>query len=104
MTSYNRTTILAGVGVAVVVGGILSYFASASPDGLEKFQLDVGAAQPAHDGVQAPPVAFEECKLKWLGDGFWANAAGGIIGSLGVMAILLGVGWVIRRRRARAGL
>jgi len=104
MTSYNRTTVLAGVGVAVVLGGMLSYFASASPDGLEKFQLDVGAARPAHDGVHAPPVAFEEYKLKWLGDGFWANAAGGIIGSLVVMGILLGAGWALRRRGARPRL
>jgi hypothetical protein len=100
MTSYNRATLLAGVVVAVVVGGILSYFASANPDGLEKFQEDLGAAQPVHEGVEAPPLAFREYNLKWLGEGFWANAAGGVIGSLAVMGILLGIGRLVRRRRA----
>jgi len=105
MTSYNRATLLAGVVVAVVVGGILSYFASTNPDGLEKFQEDVGAAQPVHEGVEAPPLAFREYNLKWLGEGFWANAAGGVIGSLVVMGTLLGIGWVLRRgRAARAGM
>jgi hypothetical protein len=98
MTSYNRATLLAGVAVAVIVGGILSYFASANPDGLEKFQEDMGAARPVHEGVEAPPLAFREYNLKWLGDGFWANAAGGVIGSLVVMGVLLGLGCVLRRR------
>jgi hypothetical protein len=100
MTTYNRATILAGIVVGVVVGGILSYFASANPDGLEKFQQDVGAERPVHKGIEAPPIAFKEYNLKWLGGGFWANAAAGVAGSLAVMGVLLGLGRLMHRRRA----
>lgn len=98
MTRYDRRTILAGIAAAVLIGGGLSYFASPSPDGLEKTQEDLGAAEPVHQGLAAPPVAFEEYSLKGLGDGFWANAAAGIIGSLVVMGLLLGLGRLLRRR------
>jgi cobalt/nickel transport system permease protein len=103
MTTCNRATILAGAGVAVIVAGIVSYFASANPDGLEKFQQDFGADRPVHKGIEAPPMAFKEYRLKWLGEGFWANAAGGVIGALAVLGILLGIGWLMRRRRAAGG-
>lgn len=102
MTAYNRNTILVGVLFALVIGGVVSYFASGDPDGLEKTQEDVGAAEPVHGGLDAPPVAFNEYSLKGLGDGFWGNAAAGIIGSGLVMGILLGVGWLLRRSRPAA--
>lgn len=99
MTRYNRNTIVAGIVIAVVIGGVLSYFASEDPDGLEKTQGDLGATQPAHKGLDAPPVAFNEYSLKWLGEGFWSHAAAGVIGSLVVMGLLLGLGRVLRRAR-----
>lgn len=102
MTAYNRNTILVGVVVALVVGGVVSYFASGRPDGLEKSQEDLGAAEPLHTGLDAPPVAFDEYSLKWLGGGFWGNAAAGVIGSLLVMGVLLGLGRVLRPKRTQA--
>ena len=36
MTRYNRNTLLVGLVAALVVGGLVSYFASTHPDGLEK--------------------------------------------------------------------
>ncbi len=97
MTRYNRNTLIVGVVAALVVGGVVSYFASTHPDGLEKTQERIGA-EARYEGVEAPPVAFEEYRLKWLGGGFWANAAAGVAGSVLVLAILLGVGRLIRRR------
>ncbi len=98
MTKTNRNTLLVGLAAAIVVGGGVSYFASAWPDGLEKTQADLGADAPRHGGVEAPPVAFDEYSLAWLGDGFWANAAAGVVGAMLVLAILLGVGRLLRRR------
>ena len=102
MTTYNRRTILVGVAFALAIGGIVSYFASGHPDGLEKTQEDLGAAEAVHGGLDAPPVAFNEYSLKGLGGGFWGNAAAGVIGSGLVMGILLGVGWLLRRSRLAA--
>ena len=99
MTAYNRRTLIVGVAVALVIGGVVSYFASSAPDGLEKFQEDQSAATPTHPTVEAPPIAFQEYNFKWLGEGFWANAVAGVVGSLIVLAILLLVGYALRRRR-----
>jgi hypothetical protein len=99
MTRYNRNTLLVGIAVAVVIGGALSYFASPAPDGLERTQEELGTAEPVYAVVDVPPVAFNEYNFKWLGDGFWANAAAGTIGSLLVLAIVLGLGRLLARRR-----
>ena len=97
MTTYNRNTLLVGLAAALVVGGVASYFASSAPDGLEKTQETIGA-EAKYDGIEAPPVAFEEYRLKWLGEGFWSNAAAGVGGSLLVLGIVLILGRVLRRR------
>ncbi|HUS45190.1 MAG TPA: PDGLE domain-containing protein [Phycisphaerae bacterium] len=99
MTAYNRKTLLLGAAIALAVGGIVSYFASGAPDGLEKAQEDLGMAEPAHAGLDAPPVVFEEYSLKGLGSGFWGNAAAGVVGSLLVLAVLLLVGYLLKRRK-----
>jgi cobalt/nickel transport system permease protein len=99
--AYNRRTLLAGVLVAVLIGGVLSYFKSPADDGLEKAQDEVGASAPVQTGVDVPPVVFQEYRLKWLGEGFWSNALAGVAGSLGVLGLVMAVGRV-RRRDAHA--
>jgi hypothetical protein len=98
MTAYNRRTLIVGVAVAAVIAGVVSYFASSAPDGLEKFQEDQGAAAPAYPTVEAPPIAFQEYNFNGLGEGFWANAVAGVVGIGLVLGILLGVGRLLRRR------
>jgi len=102
MTRYNRNTLIVGLAAAVVVGGVVSYFASPHPDGLEKTQEDLGADQPTHGGVEAPGVVFHEYTLRWFGEGFWGNAAAGVVGSLLVLGIVLVMGRVLRRGKAAA--
>jgi len=104
MNLYNRRTLIGGAAIALLVAGVISYFASPRPDGLEKAQEELGAAEPVRQAVEVPPVAFQEYNLKGLGEGFWANAAGGVTGSLLVLALLLGVGYLLGRgRRTPAG-
>lgn len=103
MTAYNRNTLLVGIAVIVLVGGVVSYFASSNPDGLEKVQEDIGADQPPHAGMAAPPSPFTEYGLAQLGEGFWSNAVAGVAGSLLVLGILLGAGHLLRRRPKTSG-
>jgi hypothetical protein len=98
MNLYNRRTLVGGAAIALLIAGVISYFASASPDGLEKAQEELGAAAPVRPAVEVPPVVFQEYSLKWLGEGFWANAAAGGAGTLLVLALLLGVGYMLCRR------
>ena len=103
MTAYNRRTLLVGAAVAILIAGGVSYFASPAPDGLEKTQEVLGAAEPAREGVPAPPLAFREYGLRWLGEGFWSNAIAGVTGSLLVLGIVLGAGYLLRRGGASRG-
>ena len=102
MIAYNRRTLWVGIVAAVIVGGLVSYFASDRPDGLEKTQEDLGATEAAHPGFESPPVLFHEYSLKWLGEGFWSHAAAGVVGSLNVLGILLGLGYLLKRQKAAA--
>ena len=102
MTSYNLRTLAVGMTIAVLIAGVISYFASANPDGLEKAQEELGVAGPVHSAVEVPAVAFQEYNLKWIGEGFWSNAIAGVVGAMVVLAILLGVGRLLARGKAKA--
>jgi cobalt/nickel transport protein len=102
MTYYNLRTLVVGAVIAILVAGVISYFASANPDGLEKGQEELGVAGPAHPPVEVPAVAFQEYNLKWIGEGFWSNAIAGVVGAMVVLAILLGVGRLLARGKAKA--
>ena len=101
MTSRNRWTLIVGIAVAAAVAGGLAYFASSAPDGLEKTQETLGIA-PAHPAVAPPPTPFEGYTVKSLGGGFWSSAIAGVAGVLAVLAILLGVGRLLARGKAKA--
>ena len=103
MSAYNRNTLLVGIAVALLVGGVVSYFASGDPDGLEKTQEALGADQPVHGSVEYPPSVFEGYSLKWLGEGFWSNAVAGVVGSLTVLGVVLVVARLLKRRPLRQG-
>jgi hypothetical protein len=100
MSPYNRRTLIVGLAIALLIGGGVSYFASKLPDGLDKTQENLGAVQPAHPAVAVPTAVFAEYNLKWLESGFWSNAVAGAAGCLLVLAILLGVGYILRRGKA----
>ena len=101
MNAYNRRTLIVGIAIAGLIAGVVSYFASPSPDGLEKAQEELGVAGPVHPAVEVPPVAFQEYNLKWIGDGFWSNAVAGVVGTAVVLAILLVVGRLLARGKAK---
>ena len=99
MTARNRHTLIVGALVALLVAGIVSYFASRNPDGLEAAQERLGIAASAESGVAAPPSLFREYGLRWLPAGFASNAIAGVTGAALVLGLLLGTGALLRRSR-----
>lgn len=92
---------LAGLAAALVCAGGLSYYASASPDGLEKVAQDQGIAAQAKDhAAKDSPLA--DYSVKDITD---PRLAGGLAGVIGVGATLAaGTGvFVVLRRRKSAG-
>ncbi|OKJ99679.1 cobalt ABC transporter permease [Streptomyces sp. CB03234] len=87
-----------GLVTALVLAGFVSYYASASPDGLEKVAADQGIDRKAEEHATADsPLA--DYGVSGLTD---ARLSGGLAGTIGVGATVLagtGVFWAVRRRR-----
>ncbi|MEO3824626.1 PDGLE domain-containing protein [Actinomadura sp. B10D3] len=83
--------------VSLVLAGVVSYYASAAPDGLEKVAEDKGisAKEKDHTFKDSP---LGDYGVKGVDD---ARLSGGLSGLVGVGAVLLvggGLFWAVRRR------
>ncbi|MER7398026.1 energy-coupling factor ABC transporter permease [Streptomyces sp. NPDC000151] len=92
---------LAGVAAALVCAGGISYYASASPDGLEKVAHDQGIDKQAKDhAAKDSPLA--DYSVKDITDARLSGGLAGVIGVGATLAVGTGVFVVIRRRRDAA--
>jgi hypothetical protein len=93
----RRTLVLVGLLVAVVLAGGVSYFASSSPDGLNKVASDTGfdKGTKAHHLEDSP---FSGYQTKGAGDGFLSGGLAGVAGVGVTFLIVGGIVWAVRRR------
>lgn len=94
----RRTVWITGLVTSLVLAGFVSFYASASPDGLEKVAKDKGIDQKAekHASEDSPLAGYG---VKDISD---ARISGGLAGVIGVgVTIVAGTGvfWALRRRR-----
>ncbi|MFG2620539.1 energy-coupling factor ABC transporter permease [Streptomyces sp. NPDC048507] len=96
----TRPVWVTGLVTALVLAGFVSYYASSSPDGLEKVAADKGIDSKAEEHAAADsPLA--DYSVKDVSD---ARLSGGLAGVIGVGATVLvgtGIFWTVRRRRAQ---
>ncbi|MFR9755458.1 energy-coupling factor ABC transporter permease [Streptomyces sp. TR06-5] len=95
----TRPVWLAGLATTLACAGVVSFYASGSPDGLEKVAADFGFATTAtaHDAAGSPLADYGVADIDD------ARLSGGLAGVLGVGATLVvgsGVFVTVRRRRA----
>lgn len=97
--SRTRRFVLAGLLVAVLLGGIVSYYASTQPDGLNKVAADTGfdahATTNASDGSPLAGYATKGVDDQRLSKGLAVGA-----GVLVCFALGGALTWVVRRRDA----
>ncbi|MEV7278044.1 energy-coupling factor ABC transporter permease [Streptomyces sp. NPDC093111] len=89
---------IGGVVTALVLAGFVSFYASASPDGLEKVAADKGIdskVQP-HAAADSPLADYG---VKDVGDARLSGGLAGVIGVGATLAVGSGAFWVVRRRR-----
>lgn len=88
---------IAGLIAALVLAGIVSYYASASPDGLEKVAADHGIDKKTegHAADGSPLAAYQ---TKDVGNARLSGGLAGVIGVGATLALGTGVFWVVRRR------
>lgn len=95
----HRAVWLTGLAASVVLAGFVSFYASASPDGLEKVAADQGIdAQAEEHAAAGSPLA--DYGVEDVSD---ARLSGGLAGVIGVgVTVVAGsaVFWTVRRRRA----
>jgi cobalt/nickel transport system permease protein len=89
---------LTGLAASLVLAGFVSFYASASPDGLEKVASDKGIDSKAEEHAAADsPLA--DYSIEGLTD---SRISGGLAGVIGVgVTVVAGTGvfWAVRKRR-----
>ncbi|WP_077799996.1 energy-coupling factor ABC transporter permease [Streptomyces sp. JHA26] len=94
-----RTVWITGLVASLVLAGFVSFYASASPDGLEKVAADKGIDKKTEEHASADsPLA--DYGVKDIAN---ARVSGGLAGVIGVgVTVVAGsaVFWAVRRRRA----
>ncbi len=88
-----------GLAVAVAVVVVLAPLASTDPDGLNRVAEDHGFMGAAQDALYSIIPGYE---FPGIDDPAVSKVVSGLVGVAIVFAVMVGVGWLIRRRRARA--
>ena len=93
----TRTLLLAGLVVALLLGGVASFYASSHPDGLEHVADQVGFLDTADDSAAADgPMADYE--VKGVDNPRLSGGLAGVIGILVTLAVAGGLALAVRRR------
>lgn len=96
----TRAVVLAGLVVALLLAGVVSYYASSHPDGLEYVAHQEGFSETAKDHHAAGgPMA--DYSTKGVDDARLSGGIAGVVGTLVVLA-LAGGGFLLLRRRTAA--
>lgn len=92
----TRTLILVGLALSLLLAGVVSAFASGSPDGLEHVAERVGFIDSAKDGATADsPLA--DYAVSGL-DGMLSGGLAGVVGVALTAALMFGLVRLLARR------
>lgn len=98
--SRNRAFVIAGMGIALLIGVFLSPFASSNPDGLNRVSEDLGFDKKALEETPAHKLPFaqlfEGYAFKGVPQGV-ATPIAGLVGTLATFGLAWGVGKLVVR-------
>jgi cobalt/nickel transport protein len=96
----NRAVALGILVVALVLAGVVSFYAASTPDGLSKVSQDKGFDSTAttHGTDEGPFAGYE---ASFVDDGRLSKGAAGVVGVLVVLVLAGGLTLVLRRRDDR---
>lgn len=98
----TRALVVVGALVSVVVAGVLSFFASGRPDGLEYVAESLGFADTARDSATSgSPLA--DYATTGVSGGFASGGLAGLVGVAVTAAVMVGLVLVLRRLGRRRG-
>jgi cobalt/nickel transport protein len=99
----TRTFLLTGLVVALLLAGVVSYYASSHPDGLEYVAEQTGFLDTAEDHAAADgPMA--DYQIRGVDDNRLAGGIAGVVGVLFTLVVAGGIGYAVRRRSSNPEL
>jgi cobalt/nickel transport protein len=93
----NKTLIAAGFALSLVLAGGVSFYASSSPDGLEKVAEDIGFIETAKENSNADGL-LADYGIKGVDNERLSTGTAGIIGVVATAAISTGLFYMVRRK------
>ena len=93
----DKKFLVAGFALTIFLAGFASYYASSSPDGLEKVAEEIGFNETAKENANAKS-ALADYGVKGVDNARLSTGAAGIIGVLATAGISTGLFLVLRRR------
>ena len=98
----RRAALVTLLAAALVVAGVVSYWASKSPDGLDRAIAEHGlqpASAPAGPPTAAPAASpLADYQVASVENRFLSNGLAGLLGALAVLGLMLLVGRLLTRR------
>ena len=86
-----------GLGICLLIALFLSPFASTSPDGLEKVAETKGFSEKGESWKFWKHAPFPDYAVPWIKNEKVSNALSGLIGTLAIFLLALGIGRLIKK-------
>ena len=95
----NKKFLVSGFVVSLFLAGVVSFYASSDPDGLEKVAEDIGFIETAEDHTYADG-ALADYGVKGIDNERASVGVAGVIGVIGT-AVVAGVGFKLIARKPK---
>lgn len=93
----DKKLLIAGFAVSLFIAGFASYYASSSPDGLEKVAEDIGFIETAKENTNAD-TTLADYGVKGVDNERLSTGTAGVIGVLATAGVSTVLFLVLRRR------
>ena len=93
----QRNFLIAGFLASLFLAGVVSFYASSSPDGLEKVAQDIGFSETAKENTNADG-ALADYGVKGVENERLSTGAAGVIGVIATGVISTGLFMLVRRK------
>lgn len=93
----QRTFLISGFIASLFLAGVVSFYASSNPDGLEKVAEDIGFIETAKDHTLADG-ALADYGVKGIDSARLSTGAAGVIGVIATGVISTGLFMMVRRK------
>ena len=93
----QKTFLISGFIASLFLAGIVSFYASSNPDGLEKVASDIGFIDSAKDHTNSDGV-LADYGVKGVDNARLSTGAAGVIGVIATGAVSTSLFFLIRRK------